>query len=134
MCSSGRFVQRERRLNRDVIITVANNENLKTNRQGVVQLQSMETNLMAKGIHLECDSYSNEFGTTTSRRAIKPSTPSRHGYPSPNENPEPSSRASSQTVHWNTSHNASGPIWRKGESDAWCLCPTLTSSRGSQNA
>ncbi|GJP45912.1 hypothetical protein CLOM_g5248 [Closterium sp. NIES-68] len=83
MCSSGRFVQQEKRLNRDVVITVANNENLKTNRQGVVQLQSMETNvilqlnkvlivdnlgynllsvsqLMAKGIHLECDSYSNE--------------------------------------------------------------------------
>ncbi|CAI7908200.1 unnamed protein product [Closterium sp. NIES-54] len=77
MCSSSRFLQRERRLPRDVIITVANNENLRTNKQGIVELQSNETNvilqlnkvlvvdnlgfnllsvsqLMSKGIHLEC--------------------------------------------------------------------------------
>ncbi|CAI7862430.1 unnamed protein product [Closterium sp. NIES-53] len=79
MCSSSRFLQRERRLPRDVIITIANNENLCTNKQGVVELQSNETNvilqlnkvlvvdnlgfnllsvsqLMSKGVHLECDS------------------------------------------------------------------------------
>ncbi|CAI7876635.1 unnamed protein product [Closterium sp. NIES-53] len=79
MCSSSRFLQSERRLPRDVIITIANNENLRTNKQGVVELQSNETNvilqlnkvlvvdnlgfnllsvsqLMSKGVHLECDS------------------------------------------------------------------------------
>ncbi|CAI7777684.1 unnamed protein product [Closterium sp. NIES-54] len=84
MCSSGRFVQREHRLQREVFITVANNQNLRTRRQGIVQLQSRETNvilqmskvliaeglgynllsvsqLMAKGIHLEADSTTQEF-------------------------------------------------------------------------
>ncbi|CAI7826493.1 unnamed protein product [Closterium sp. NIES-54] len=84
MCSSGRFVQREHQLQREVVITVANNQNLRTRRQGVVQLQSRETNvilqmskvliaeglgynllsvsqLMAKGIHLEADSTTQEF-------------------------------------------------------------------------
>ncbi|CAI7874123.1 unnamed protein product [Closterium sp. NIES-54] len=84
MCSSGRFVQREHRLQREVVITVANNQNLRTRRQGIVQLQSRETNvilqmskvliteglgynllsvsqLMAKGIHLEADSTTQEF-------------------------------------------------------------------------
>ncbi|CAI7835439.1 unnamed protein product [Closterium sp. NIES-54] len=84
MCSSGRFVQREHQLQREVVITVANNKNLRTRRQGVVQLQSRETNvilqmskvliaeglgynllsvsqLMAKGIHLEADSTTQEF-------------------------------------------------------------------------
>ncbi|CAI7756716.1 unnamed protein product [Closterium sp. NIES-54] len=52
MCSSGRFVQREHQLQREVVITVANNQNLRTRRQGVVQLQSRETNVilqMSKG-------------------------------------------------------------------------------------
>ncbi|CAI7892342.1 unnamed protein product [Closterium sp. NIES-54] len=84
MCSSGRFVQREHQLQREVVITVANHQNLRTRRQGVVQLQSRETNvilhmskvliaeglgynllsvsqLMAKGIHLEADSTTQEF-------------------------------------------------------------------------
>ncbi|CAI7928936.1 unnamed protein product [Closterium sp. NIES-54] len=84
MCSSKRFVQREHQLQREVVITVANNQNLRTRRQGVVQLQSRETNvilqmskvliaeglgynllsvsqLMAKGIHLEADSSTQEF-------------------------------------------------------------------------
>ncbi|CAI7895535.1 unnamed protein product [Closterium sp. NIES-54] len=84
MCSSGRFVQREHELQREVVITVANNQNLRTQRQGVVQLQTRETNvilqmskvllaeglgynllsvsqLMAKGIHLEADSTTQEF-------------------------------------------------------------------------
>ncbi|CAI7759116.1 unnamed protein product [Closterium sp. NIES-54] len=84
MCSSRRFVQREHKLQREVIITVANNQNLQTRRQGVGQLQSRETNvilqmskfliaeglgynllgvsqLMAKGIHLEADSTTQEF-------------------------------------------------------------------------
>ncbi|CAI7841557.1 unnamed protein product [Closterium sp. NIES-54] len=84
MCSSGRFVQREHQLQREVVITVANNQNLRTRRQGLVQLQSRETNgilqmskvliaeglgynllsdsqLMAKGIHLEADSTTLEF-------------------------------------------------------------------------
>ncbi|CAI7734355.1 unnamed protein product [Closterium sp. NIES-53] len=84
MCSSSRFLQRERRLPRDVIITVANNENLRTNKLGIVELQSNETNvilqlnkvlvvdnlgfnllsvsqLMSKGIHLECDSNAREI-------------------------------------------------------------------------
>ncbi|CAI7911624.1 unnamed protein product [Closterium sp. NIES-54] len=84
MCSSGRFVQREHLLQREVVITVANNQNLRTRRQGVVQLQSRETNvilqmskvliaeglgynllsvsqLMAKGIHLEANSTTQEF-------------------------------------------------------------------------
>ncbi|CAI7934671.1 unnamed protein product [Closterium sp. NIES-54] len=84
MCSSGRFVQREHRLQREVVIIVANNQNLRTRRQGIVQLQSRETNvilqmskvliaeglgynllsvsqLMAKGIHLEADSTTQEF-------------------------------------------------------------------------
>ncbi|CAI7809876.1 unnamed protein product [Closterium sp. NIES-54] len=84
MCSSGRFVQREHQLQREVVITIANNQNLRTRRQGVVQLQSRETNvilqmskvliaeglgynllnvsqLMAKGIHLEADSTTQEF-------------------------------------------------------------------------
>ncbi|CAI7737287.1 unnamed protein product [Closterium sp. NIES-53] len=84
MCSSGRFVQREHELQREVVITVANNQNLRTRRQGVVQLQSRETNvilqmskvliaeglgynllsvsqLMAKGINLEADSTTQEF-------------------------------------------------------------------------
>ncbi|CAI7932746.1 unnamed protein product [Closterium sp. NIES-54] len=84
MCSSGRFVQRENELQREVVITVANNQNLRTRRQGVVQLQSRETNvilqmskvliaeglgynllsvsqLMAKGIHLEANSTTQEF-------------------------------------------------------------------------
>ncbi|CAI7791164.1 unnamed protein product [Closterium sp. NIES-53] len=84
MCSSGRFVQREHQLRREVVITVANNQNLRTRRQGVVQLQSRETNvilqmskvliaeglgynllsvsqLMAKGIHLKADSSTQEF-------------------------------------------------------------------------
>ncbi|CAI7891037.1 unnamed protein product [Closterium sp. NIES-53] len=84
MCSSGRFVQHEHQLQREVVITVANNQNLHTRRQGVVQLQSRETNvilqmskvliaeglgynlmsvsqLMAKGIHLEADSTTQEF-------------------------------------------------------------------------
>ncbi|CAI7812850.1 unnamed protein product [Closterium sp. NIES-54] len=79
-----RFVQREHQLQREVVITVANNQNLRTRRQGVVQLQSRETNvilqiskvliaeglgynllsvsqLMAKGIHLEADSTTQEF-------------------------------------------------------------------------
>ncbi|CAI7829220.1 unnamed protein product, partial [Closterium sp. NIES-54] len=46
MCSSGRFVQREHQLQREVVITVANNQNLRTRRQGVVQLQSRETNVI----------------------------------------------------------------------------------------
>ncbi|CAI7890707.1 unnamed protein product [Closterium sp. NIES-54] len=46
MCSSGRFVQREHRLQREVVITVANNQNLRTRRQGIVQLQSRETNVI----------------------------------------------------------------------------------------
>ncbi|CAI7803462.1 unnamed protein product, partial [Closterium sp. NIES-53] len=52
MCSSGHFVQREHRLQREVVITVANNQNLRTRRQGTVQLQSRETNVilqMSKG-------------------------------------------------------------------------------------
>ncbi|CAI7798040.1 unnamed protein product [Closterium sp. NIES-53] len=84
MCSSSHFVQQEHQLQREVIITVANNQNLHTRRQGVVQLQSRETNailqmskdliveglgynllsvsqLMAKGIHLEADSTTQEF-------------------------------------------------------------------------
>ncbi|CAI7856299.1 unnamed protein product [Closterium sp. NIES-54] len=84
MCSSGRFVQREHQLQREVVITVTNNQNLRTRRQGVVQLQSRETNvilqmskvliaeglsynllsvsqLMAKGIHLEANSTTMEF-------------------------------------------------------------------------
>ncbi|CAI7733497.1 unnamed protein product [Closterium sp. NIES-54] len=84
MCSPGRFVQREHQLQREVVITVANNQNLRTRRQGVVQLQSREKNvilqmskvliaeglgynllsvsqLMAKGIHLEADSTTQEF-------------------------------------------------------------------------
>ncbi|CAI7767637.1 unnamed protein product [Closterium sp. NIES-53] len=84
MCSSGRFVQCEHQHQREVVITVANNQNLRTRRQGVVQLQSRETNvilqmskvliaeglgynllsvsqLMAKGIHLEADSSTQEF-------------------------------------------------------------------------
>ncbi|CAI7755809.1 unnamed protein product [Closterium sp. NIES-54] len=84
MCSSGRFVQREHQLQREVVITVANNQNLRTRRQGVVQLQSRETNvilqmskvliaeglgynllsvsqLMAKGIHLKANSTTQEF-------------------------------------------------------------------------
>ncbi|CAI7878084.1 unnamed protein product [Closterium sp. NIES-53] len=84
MCSSGRFVQREHQLQREVVITVANNQNLRTRRQGVVQLQSRETNvilhmskvliaeglgynllsvsqLMTKGIHLEANSTTQEF-------------------------------------------------------------------------
>ncbi|CAI7876680.1 unnamed protein product [Closterium sp. NIES-54] len=81
MCSSERFVQREHQLQREVVITVANNQNLRTRRQGVVQLQSRETNvtlqmvliarltynllgvsqLMAKGIHLEANSTTQEF-------------------------------------------------------------------------
>ncbi|CAI7845982.1 unnamed protein product [Closterium sp. NIES-54] len=84
MCFSGRFVQREHQLQREVVITVANNQNLRTRRQGVVQLQSRETNvilqmskvliagglgynllsvsqLMAKGIHLEANSTTQEF-------------------------------------------------------------------------
>ncbi|CAI7788333.1 unnamed protein product [Closterium sp. NIES-54] len=84
MCSSGRFVQREHELQCEVAITVANNQNLRTRRQGVVQLQSRETNvmlqmskvliaeglgynllsvsqLMAKGIHLEANSTTQEF-------------------------------------------------------------------------
>ncbi|CAI7889140.1 unnamed protein product [Closterium sp. NIES-54] len=84
MRSSNRFVQREQRLNREVVITVANNQNPRTRRQGVVQLQSRETNvilqmskvviaeglgynllsvsqLMARGIHLEADSTTQEF-------------------------------------------------------------------------
>ncbi|CAI7823680.1 unnamed protein product [Closterium sp. NIES-54] len=84
MCSTGRFVQREHKLQREVVITVANNQNLRTRRQGVVQLQSRETNVilqmsnvliaeglgyhhlsvsqqMAKGIHLEADSTTQEF-------------------------------------------------------------------------
>ncbi|CAI7885229.1 unnamed protein product [Closterium sp. NIES-54] len=84
MCSSGLFVQREHELQREVVITVANNQNLRTRRQGIVQLQSRETNvivqmskvliaeglgynllsvsqLMAKGIHLEEDSTTQEF-------------------------------------------------------------------------
>ncbi|CAI7807264.1 unnamed protein product [Closterium sp. NIES-54] len=84
MCSSGRFVQREHLLQREVVITVANNMNLRTRRQGIVKLQSRETNvilqmskvliaeglgynllsdsqLMAKGIHLEADSTTQEF-------------------------------------------------------------------------
>ncbi|CAI7910235.1 unnamed protein product [Closterium sp. NIES-54] len=84
MCSSGRFVQREHLLQREVVITVANNQNLRTRRQGVVQIQSRETNvilqmskvliaeglgynllsvsqLMAKGIHLEADSTTQEL-------------------------------------------------------------------------
>ncbi|CAI7756080.1 unnamed protein product [Closterium sp. NIES-54] len=84
MCSSGRFVQCEHQIQREVVITVANNQNLRTRRQGVVQLQSRETNvilqmskvliaeglgynllsvsqLMAKGIHLEADSTTQEF-------------------------------------------------------------------------
>ncbi|CAI7801187.1 unnamed protein product, partial [Closterium sp. NIES-54] len=79
-----RFVQREHELQREVVITVANNQNLRTRRQGVVQLQSRETNvilqmskvliaeglgyillsvsqLMAKGIHLKADSTTQEF-------------------------------------------------------------------------
>ncbi|CAI7807188.1 unnamed protein product [Closterium sp. NIES-54] len=46
MCSSGRFVQREHELQREVVITVANNQNLRTRRQGIVQLQSRETNVI----------------------------------------------------------------------------------------
>ncbi|CAI7890316.1 unnamed protein product [Closterium sp. NIES-54] len=46
MSSSGRFVQREHELQREVVITVANNQNLRTRRQGVVQLQSRETNVI----------------------------------------------------------------------------------------
>ncbi|CAI7845356.1 unnamed protein product [Closterium sp. NIES-54] len=46
MCSSGRFVQREHQLQREVVITVPNNQNLRTRRQGVVQLQSRETNVI----------------------------------------------------------------------------------------
>ncbi|CAI7854948.1 unnamed protein product, partial [Closterium sp. NIES-54] len=46
MCSSGRFVQREHQLQREVVIIVANNQNLRTRRQGVVQLQSRETNVI----------------------------------------------------------------------------------------
>ncbi|CAI7895230.1 unnamed protein product [Closterium sp. NIES-54] len=84
MCSSGRFVQREHLLQHEVVITVANNQILRTRRQGVVQLQSRETSvilqmskvliaeglgynllsvnqLMAKGIHLEADSTIREF-------------------------------------------------------------------------
>ncbi|CAI7898135.1 unnamed protein product [Closterium sp. NIES-54] len=84
MCSSRRFVQREHQLQLEVVITVANNQNLRTRRQGIVQLQSRETNvilqmskvliaeglgynllsvsqLMAKGIHLEADSTTQEF-------------------------------------------------------------------------
>ncbi|CAI7831317.1 unnamed protein product [Closterium sp. NIES-53] len=84
MCSSGRFVQQEHQLQHDVVITVANNQNLHIRRQGIVQLQSRETNvilqmsnvliaeglgynllsvsqLMAKGIHLEADSTTQEF-------------------------------------------------------------------------
>ncbi|CAI7918921.1 unnamed protein product [Closterium sp. NIES-53] len=80
----GRFVQREHELQCEVFITVANNQNLRSRRQGVVQLQSRETNvilqmsnvliaeglgynllgvsqLMAKGIHLEADSTTQEF-------------------------------------------------------------------------
>ncbi|CAI7851288.1 unnamed protein product [Closterium sp. NIES-54] len=84
MSSSVRFVQHEHQLQREVVITVANYQNLRTRRQGVVQLQSRETNvilqmskvliaeglgynllsvsqLMAKGIHLEADSTTQEF-------------------------------------------------------------------------
>ncbi|CAI7800389.1 unnamed protein product [Closterium sp. NIES-54] len=84
MCSSNLFVQREQHLNREVVTTVANNQNLHTQRQGVFQLQSRKTNvilqmskvliaegvgynllsvsqLMAKGIHLEADSTTQEF-------------------------------------------------------------------------
>ncbi|CAI7856080.1 unnamed protein product [Closterium sp. NIES-54] len=84
MCSSRCFVQREHQLQREVVITVANNQNLRTRRQGVLQLQSRETNvilqmskvliaeglgynllsvsqLIAKGIHLEADSTTQEF-------------------------------------------------------------------------
>ncbi|CAI7928769.1 unnamed protein product [Closterium sp. NIES-54] len=84
MCSSGRFVQQEHQLQREVVISVANNQHLHTRRQGIVQLQSRETNdilqmskvliaeglgynllsvsqLMAKGIHLEVDSTTQEF-------------------------------------------------------------------------
>ncbi|CAI7905675.1 unnamed protein product [Closterium sp. NIES-54] len=84
MCSLGRFVQREHQLQREVVITVANNKNLRTRRQGIVQLQSRETNvilqmskvliaeglgynllsvsqLMAKGINLEANSTTQEF-------------------------------------------------------------------------
>ncbi|CAI7822463.1 unnamed protein product [Closterium sp. NIES-54] len=46
MCSSGRFVQREHELQREVVITVANNQNLRTRQQGVVQLQSRDTNVI----------------------------------------------------------------------------------------
>ncbi|CAI7808776.1 unnamed protein product [Closterium sp. NIES-54] len=81
---SRRFVQREHQLQREVVITVANNQNLRTRRQGVVQLQSRDTNvilqmskvliaeglgynllsisqLMAKGIHLEANSTTQDF-------------------------------------------------------------------------
>ncbi|CAI7742603.1 unnamed protein product [Closterium sp. NIES-54] len=84
MCSSGCFVQRELQLQREVVIIVANNQNLRTRRQGVVQLQSRETNvilqmskvliaeglgynllsvsqLMAKGIHLKANNTTQEF-------------------------------------------------------------------------
>ncbi|CAI7892031.1 unnamed protein product [Closterium sp. NIES-53] len=84
MCSSRLFVQREHQLQCEVVITVVNNQNLRTRRKGVVQLQSRETNvilqmskvliaeelgynllsviqLMAKGIHLEADSNTHEF-------------------------------------------------------------------------
>ncbi|CAI7901807.1 unnamed protein product [Closterium sp. NIES-54] len=46
MCSSGRFVQREHQLRREVVITVDNNQNLRTRQQGIVQLQSRETNVI----------------------------------------------------------------------------------------
>ncbi|CAI7891329.1 unnamed protein product [Closterium sp. NIES-53] len=84
MCSSNCFVQREQCLNREVVIIVANNQKRHTRRQGVVQLQSRETNvvlqmskvliaeglgynlhsvsqLMTNGIHLEADSTTQEF-------------------------------------------------------------------------
>ncbi|CAI7922526.1 unnamed protein product [Closterium sp. NIES-54] len=93
MCSSGRFVQREHQLQREVVITVTNNQNLRTRRQGVVQLQSRETNvilqmskvliaeglgynllsvsqLMAKGIHLEANSTTQEFKLYHGKRGL----------------------------------------------------------------
>ncbi|CAI7747860.1 unnamed protein product [Closterium sp. NIES-54] len=93
MCSSGCFVQREHQLQREVVITDANNQNLRTRRQGVVQLQSRETNvilqmskvliaeglgynllsisqLMAKGIHLEADNTTQEFKLYHGKRGL----------------------------------------------------------------
>ncbi|CAI7773465.1 unnamed protein product [Closterium sp. NIES-54] len=59
MCSSGRFVQREHQLQREVVIIAANNQNLRTRRQGVVQLLSRETNVILQ--MSKADSTTQEF-------------------------------------------------------------------------